>query len=138
MRQVLVNEARRDTTGVIADFYDRALVYDKESGQPYPVVGLQAPFGIGKSDIVRRKTAEALELLRGMRAAGDKRTISIAVPTHKLGDEAVALFEVLEDARQLGLTAAAWRGREANDPEQPGQAMCQNLPAVREIGANSG
>ena len=70
-----------------------------------------------------------------MRAARDKRSFAMAVPTHKLGDEAVARFEDLEVARRLGLTAAVWRGRDAMDPEEPTQKMCLNEPAVSDAAA---
>jgi putative DNA primase/helicase len=92
-------------------------------------IGCRVDTGIGKSAIARAAAAEALAL---MRARGDNRTIAVAVPTHKLGDEQAAAFRGLATARRAGLEAAVWRGREADDPAEPGETMCRNLPAVRD------
>ena len=51
----------------------------------------------------------------------------LAVPRHKLGDEVVADFAA------AGTTAHVFRGREAYDPEAPGEKMCRDLERVREI-----
>ncbi len=91
------------------------------------VQGVRVGVGVGKSDRARR---EASRFLAEMRAAGDGRTIVFAVPTHKLGEEQARAFERLPAARAAGLRAAVWRGREAPDPEEPGEAMCRDLEAV--------
>ncbi len=85
--------------------------------------------GLGKSDSARR---EAAKLLARMRARGDRRNVVFAVPTHALGEEQARRFEALPEARSAGLRAAVWRGREADDPLQPGDKMCHDLEAVRE------
>jgi putative DNA primase/helicase len=92
-------------------------------------IGCRVDTGIGKSAIARAAAAEALVL---MRSRGNNRTIAIAVPTHKLGEEQASAFRGLARARKAGLEAAVWRGREADDPEEPGETMCRNLPAVRD------
>jgi putative DNA primase/helicase len=92
-----------------------------------PVHGAKVGVGIGKSEAVRR---EAADYLAELRAAGDKRTVVIVVPTHKLGEEQARAFEALPQAQAAGLKAGVWRGRRAPDPEQPGQAMCHDLDAV--------
>lgn len=90
---------------------------------PAPVHAIRVDTGLGKSHAARRAVAA---LLQRMRSAGDARTVAFAVPTHKLGNEQVALFNALPEAE--GLHAAVWRGREANDAD--GRPMCLDLPAV--------
>ena len=68
----------------------------------------------------RAVVAEALAL---MRQRNDDRTVAIAVPTHKLGDEQALSFNALPRAQRAGLNTAVWRGREAPDPQSPGEAM---------------
>jgi Toprim domain len=92
---------------------------------PAPVHAIRVDTGLGKSHAARRAVAA---LLQRTRSAGDVRTVAFAVPTHKLGNEQVALFNALPEAK--GLHAAVWRGREANDTD--GQAMCLDLPAVKD------
>jgi putative DNA primase/helicase len=94
-----------------------------------PAIGCRVDVGVGKSVIARAAAAEALAL---MRQRNDDRTVVVAVPTHKLGDEQATAFNSLLRARRVGLDAAVWRGMEASDPQAPGEAMCLNLPAVRD------
>lgn len=89
--------------------------------------GIRADVGTGKSAIVRQAIAE---LLAAMRELGDARTIVIAAPYHALAAEAVALFNQHPLARKHGLRAAQWRGRQADDPSQPGKTMCQDLDRI--------
>ncbi len=62
---------------------------------PPPVHMLKLDTGAGKSDAARRQGAS---MLARMRAAGDDRTLAIAVPTHRLGDEQAAAFETVLEA----------------------------------------
>ena len=55
-----------------------------------------------------------------------------AVPTHALGEEAAIEFEAMPAARAAHLTAQIWRGREAADPDAPGELMCRDLDRVRD------
>jgi putative DNA primase/helicase len=48
-----------------------------------------------------------------------------AVPRHRLGEDILLQFT------NQGITPRIFRGRSADDPLHPGQAMCLNLPAVR-------
>ena len=77
------------------------------------VHAVRVDVGVGKSHAARQHAAD---LLAAMRKRGDKRTVVIAVPTHRLGDEQVQLFKVLPAARDANLTASVWRGRSAPDP----------------------
>ncbi len=92
-----------------------------------PVHAIKTDVGSGKT---RATLAEARRLLVEMRAAGDMRAAAFAVPTHVLGDEQAAIFEV--EARGTGLTVAVWRGMSATDPDSPSDPMCRNLEAVQD------
>jgi putative DNA primase/helicase len=92
-------------------------------------IGCRVDVGVGKSVIARSAAAEALALLRQRE---DNRTVAIAVPTHKLGDEQALAFNALPRSRKVGLDAAVWRGREAADPHAAGETMCLDLPAARD------
>ena len=45
------------------------------------------------------------------------------MPRHKLGDE------IVRDCAEAGITARVYRGREADDPEAPGEKMCRDWRA---------
>lgn len=102
------------------------------AAEPPPVHAVRVGVGVGKSEGVRRLIAR---VLAAMRRRGDRRTVVIAVPTHKLGDEQARNFEKLPESRANGLRAAVWRGRKADDPQAPGFAMCRNLEAVADAQA---
>jgi putative DNA primase/helicase len=127
--------ARHQLGQKVAAFFKQAAEYDPDTQDGVdnadPIVwGVKVGVGLGKSYSARK---EAAKLLADMRARGDDRTIIMAVPTHKLGAEQAAAFDLLPEAREAGLRAAVWRGREAADPETPGKAMCHDLDAVREV-----
>ena len=117
-----VAEARKRLDGAASVLFDAALAHDTGIA---PVHAIKADVGIGKSHVARKR---ATELLTRLRASRDDRTVVLAVPTHRLGDEQAEAFEALGS----GLVARVWRGREAPDPIAPGQAMCQDLAAVRD------
>src|SRR5262249_8658691 len=59
-------------------------------------------------------------------ARGPKnRKIVSATPRHNLNEHIERQFA------PHGINPRIYRGREADDPQRPGQAMCVNLPAVR-------
>jgi putative DNA primase/helicase len=114
---------------------DAALKYDPEaSGTIPPVHGISITVGGGKSHSARRDYA--LAMLTQLRAAGDKRGVAMATSTHKLATEQAeamaAEFNADPLARALGLTAAVWRGRNADDPHQPGRKMCHDPQAIQD------
>ena len=89
-----------------------------------PALGLKVGLGLGK-------TEQALKL--AVRCAS-RGTVVYAVPTHKLGAELFIRLEkelALQGANQIRV--AIWRGREAEDPDAPGQLMCRKPSAVREV-----
>jgi putative DNA primase/helicase len=104
--------------------------------QPPLVHAVRVDVGLGKSHAARQLAAETLAAIR---QAGDKRTIVIAVPTHKLGDDQAELFEALPAARAAGLKARVFRGRDALDPnypdEKPPVSMCQEPDRVADAKA---
>jgi putative DNA primase/helicase len=60
-----------------------------------------------------------------MRAAKDKRTVVVAIPAHKLGDEQVQRLARMPQAAEI--KAAVWRSRKA---KIDGELMCYDLDAV--------
>lgn len=127
--------ARHQLEKAINGFFQEARDFDpdKEEGPPPIVHGIKAGVGIGKSDLTRR--VGAAPMLAEMRLKGDRHNGAMLVPTHKLGEEQARAFEATPAARAANLKAAVWRGREADDPGQPGQKMCQDLDAVRDARA---
>ena len=57
----------------------------------------------------------------------DGLPVALAVPRHKLGDEAVADFAA------ASITSRVYRGRTADDPDAPGETMCREIERVNEI-----
>jgi len=91
-----------------------ALDPDPQPAPPVaPVLALCVEVGLGKTRTWRERVALAL--------AGTTHTVVPAVPRHRLGDE------IVHDLAEAGITARVYRGREANDPEQPGEKMCREL-----------
>ena len=117
------NEARK----IQRDIDKAAAEAAKAKVGPPPVHAVKIDFGTGKSQAMRRAVAR---LLRQMREHNDNRTVVIFVPTHELSQEQAKLFETEPDAIAAGLRAAIWRGREAEDPDAPGNPMCQDLDAI--------
>lgn len=124
--------ARALLKSAIAEFEAATTTFDRGGDETPPVHALRVDLGIGKSHGARDMLARRLA---AMRAAGDKRTVVIAIPTHRLGEDQAAAFMALPLARAAGLTAAVWRSREAFDPNFPDQRMCQNLEPVRDARA---
>lgn len=139
-----VNEARQRVDVGVVDFFKVAGSFDPElataEGLPIPVHGVRVGVGIGKSHAARQ---HSVDLIRQIRAAGGKRNVAIAVPTHRLGSEQAELLNALPAVRAGKLRVAVWRGRNAPDPdhadfsnrlvpEDEKARMCGNLEAVFE------
>ena len=136
---VPVETARARLDDTVAQFFAEAwaqpIPMEGEETNP-PIHAVKVSLGVGKSTTARKHAAS---MLRRLRQKGDRRGIVIAVPTHQLGDEQARGFEALDDAKTGALTAAVWRGRDANDPDAGGHTMCRDREAVRaakEAGAN--
>ena len=161
-----IGEVRRQLDGAVARFFDEASDWPpvpdrdgKDDQQPRyafpdgeedlpnqagglvlpPVHGIKVDVGVGKSRAAYRY---AIRRLVEMRAAGDRRSIAVAVPTHKLGDEQALAFAAIAVEQGDGLVARVWRGMEAVDPSHSDAGdeavpaatktrMCRNLDAVR-------
>jgi len=127
-RRVPVDQARHRLDEVSSGFFRAAEAVGLDSGEQ-PVHAARVDVGVGKSYAVRLHAARFLTRLQ---ARADGRVVVFAVPTHALGVEQATAFEALSEAQQAGLKAAVWRGREAPDPDAPGELMCRNLEAVRD------
>jgi hypothetical protein len=98
-----------------------------------PASAIRVTTGAGKSSAVIEIIAERVkERDEEIAAAGGRkrstprpRRYVLLAPTLRLAEE------LAEKCRARGLTAWVFRGREADDPEQPGRKMCLDLEAVR-------
>jgi hypothetical protein len=121
------DEARRETRRIVRDFLhsiarpdsnvwiDFALRVSREMS---PIErAIRVPTGIGKTQIT---IEELVEWIREVSVG----PVIYAVPRHKLSRK------IEEQFTPHGLNAKVFRGRTADDPEDPGTPMCLNLPAV--------
>ncbi len=113
-RAVPVDEARRLTDRAIADHLATLGVTHQ---------AIKTSTGVGKTQIAARRMA--LHIRTRMHPMGDERPVVYAVPRHQLGDEVAALFDA------EGVTARVFRGRNAENPDMPGERMCLDLTLVR-------
>jgi hypothetical protein len=123
------DEARRETRRVVRDFLhsikrpdanawiDYWLRINKEINPPTERA-IRIPTGVGKTRIT---VEEVVEWIRDVKAEG---AVIYAVPRHKLGRK------IEEQFKAHGLNARVFRGRTADDPENPGTPMCLNLSTV--------
>ena len=137
--RVNVTQARAELAAKVGAFMDAAATWtppgdddtDDEAPPPPallpPVHSIRVDVGAGKSEAARRGL---VRLVAKLRAKGDGRNVAIAVPTHVLGGEQAQKLIDMPEARAAGLKVRVWKGREAADPDAPGQAMCRDLPAV--------
>ena len=126
-----VAQARSAIADHIAGFLQRAI--NRDPAQPGEQAALAVGVGVGKSRAAREAIGGFVAAARGK---GAHRVLWL-VPTHRLGDEALAAMA------DLGLSVAVMRGREATvpisaipgtdddpDDQPPPLPMCLNLPAV--------
>jgi len=78
-----------------------------------PVDAISVDVGVGKTRTWRECVAPAL-LAAGLRGV-------LSVPRHQLGEE------IVRDLASIRIAARVYRGRAADDPEQPGKKMCHDL-----------
>lgn len=143
-RRKHVDEARDAADAAVSDFFKAAAAFDPDlsaaEGTAPPVHGVRVGVGIGKSHAARH---HAVKLLTAIRAAGSRRNVTLAVPTHRLGSEQAELLRALPAVQAGKLKVAVWRGRAAPDPDHADFAnllvpeaektsMCRNLEAVFE------
>ena len=91
------------------------------SGPENPAFALKVDFGLGKTEQALQLAARTIK--------GGKGSVVYAVPTHKLSSE------LEQRARKLAgdISSEVWRGREADDPDNPGKAMCLDIEAVQDV-----
>lgn len=122
-----VFDARRRVSEAFEPWAEIALAYDPETAfLPPPVMAVRVSTGVGKSYSARRAT---VDLVRKLRAAGDRRAVVLAVPRHNLAEEyAVALAAIAPD-----LAVEIYRGRDAPDPAAEGETMCRRAAEAAEV-----
>lgn len=97
------------------------LAGDEEAEPPVHAVAVST--GTGKTRITARSLADYIISRRTDRRPA--KPILYVVPRHRLGDEIAAQFD------GYGITAKVFRGREADDPTNPGNTMCDDVEAVK-------
>lgn len=122
-----VFDARRRVSEAFEPWAEIALAYDPETAiLPPPVMAVRVSTGVGKSYSARRAT---VDLVRKLRAAGDRRAVVLAVPRHNLAEEyAVDLAAIAPD-----LAVEIYRGRDAPDPAAEGETMCRRAAEAAEV-----
>lgn len=119
-----IDQARDQVAAAVLRFITTAvehnLTKDKEADPPVHAVNITT--GVGKTRGTAKGVAEHVIVQRGSREK--RKAILYAVPTHRLGDEIERQFA------EYGVTARVFRGRQAEDPAQPGQTMCHDLEAI--------
>jgi putative DNA primase/helicase len=103
---VPIEESERAVEGAVARFFARV-----EAGEA-PAMALAVSTGVGKTRAAQRGMARTT-----FRAA-------MPVPRHRLSDE------LIERAQALGVTAQAWRGREARNPSSDDDSSMCIEPAI--------
>lgn len=118
-------DARKQLARATNAAIERLVAWDDLAGNAAPVLCLKVGLGLGK-------TTEALRHV--IRLIGEGRgPIVYAVPTHDLGAELVERAKLEAKRQHVALTVATWRGREAENPDAPGEQMCRNVEVVRAV-----
>lgn len=97
-----------------------------------PQIGIKCDVGLGKTEEAINALMRWILAGRAERENWEPAPVVIAVPTHRLGSE--ILERVSKAAVRHGipeLSVAVWRGREAEDPDNPSAQMCGDIEAVR-------
>jgi len=97
--------------------------WQDHSNEPPPPIAhaVRIDVGVGKTRI----TIEELAISLKNRTTKPAGPFIYATPRHNLNERIEQQFA------EHGINARIYRGREADDPQRPGRAMCVNLPAVR-------
>ena len=153
-----LDEAEKRLRAIVMAAIDKFFDWDlRRSGSDCPVYGVPAVVGLGKTEVALKAIVGALIQMRRRK---NKKVVVLAAPTHRLSEELEERFNAIDDAlvqrlqqqarkagmlprtverigREARLTAATWRGREADEPSGSGEKMCKNLDAVKK-GAGAG
>ena len=105
-----------DPVGYLRAFPNAFLNYSGEiiGNYPPPATALRITGGLGKTSTAVRAMAWS------------DKTFVYMVPTLNLADT-----EIAKPLAALGVVPYVWRGMSADDPKNPGEKMCRNLPAVK-------
>lgn len=98
------------------------LSWSSEGETPAPFRVIRATLGLGKSQAALQAIVDAI---------GDERRIIYSVPTHALAAELAERAQVIAAKRGRAISVRVWHGREADDPDNAGQAMCRDLAPVK-------
>lgn len=111
-----VEEAREGLRKDIVVAVSHLLEWRPEGQSAAPFLAAVVDVGIGKTELALFEAA-----LRAYRAG---RRPGYVTPTHALNDELVGRLEAMASAENLSPLIAVYRGAEAQDPANPGRAMC--------------
>ena len=117
------DEGRAKMRAVVRDFLnaiDKPDPWRNWSNEPPPPIAHAARIdvGVGKTKI------SVAELARWLKQKQRSGPVIYATPRHNLNERVERQFA------EHGINARIYRGREADDPQRPGSAMCHNLAAV--------
>lgn len=111
-----VEEAREGLRKAIVAAVSHLLEWRPEGQSAAPFLAAVVDVGIGKTELALFEAA-----LRAYRAG---RKPVYTIPTHALAAELVGRLEAMAREQNLSPLIAVYRGAEAQDPANPGKAMC--------------
>lgn len=132
-RRASVEEAEAATKGIIDEFFarhvpawvaqHRAWKEAEEAGEERPEAPRPTSWA-ARVETAIGKSAQAVAWATKMAKAGF--TVVYAFPHHRLGAELAKRFA------EHRVEVRVYHGYESSDPDLPGQAMCLDLPAIRD------
>ena len=111
-----VEAAREGLRKDIMSAVSQLLAWRDDGQSPAPLLAGVVDVGIGKTELA------LCEAALGAYRAGRKPAYT--TPTHALNDELVGRLESMAREQNLSPLIAVYRGAEAQDPANPGKAMC--------------
>lgn len=91
-----------------------------------PAIAFKVGVGTGKTEAAMRVAIKAM-------CDGDRRTVVVAVPDNQLSSQLFDRASAIRDEMGGNFGIGIYRGREANNPDQPGEKMCEHLDVVRAV-----
>ena len=94
------------------------------------------PFKVGRASLGMGKSEATLQVIVSGNAAqaavdmmGQGKRVIYSAPTHRLTADLAERVRAMAKARGVNITVRVWHGREAENPNIPGQAMCLDTEA---------